>query len=193
MNATGLIGAGSSIAIEYCHLGPCVEVDWRNEENMRLDLYRYLICIGYLAGKTIADMCQSDLEQTWNLNFVIPVRICERIFAANPAARICVMGSESGFAGSYDQAYAGAKAALHHYVQTKRLEQPGQMLVAVAPHVIWDSDMTQRRSDLPALGLRGESSRLGRWLRSYEVAKTARDLLHGSTAVSGSIIRMRNR
>jgi NAD(P)-dependent dehydrogenase (short-subunit alcohol dehydrogenase family) len=89
-------------------------------------------------------------------------------------------------------AYAGAKAALHLYVERKQLSSADQQLVAIAPTVIWDSGMTQRRPDLRELAARGEATRLGRWLKAREVAEQARQVLCGASPfLSNTIIRMR--
>lgn len=186
----GIAGAGSTIATEFAKLHPEPTVTGRIHE-MPLNLDRYLICTGYLAGQPLSEITTMDGMRTWHLNFLWPAQFCDRLFAANRNARVCLIGSESGFAGSYDMAYAGAKAALHLYVQTKELGWPEQMLVAVAPHIIWDSAMTQRRADREMLTTRGTKTRLGRWLNAEEVARAAFTLLDGSPAASGTILRMR--
>lgn len=186
----GVTGTESAIARKFMEL--CgTEAVGGLLATMPLDLDRYLICTGYLAGKQLGEMSPEELEGTWLRNFVEPAEFCDRVFAANPAARVCLIGSESGFAGSHDMAYAGAKAALHLYVQTKRLERSMQMLVAIAPHIIWDTGMTQRREDLATLAQLGAKQRIGRWLEAGEVALQARTLLAGSPALSGTIVRMR--
>lgn len=189
----GIIGESSAIAQEFVELadGEIAYSGRPDDYPLPLNLDRYLICTGYLAGKSLLKATLPELEATWRLNFVVPAKICELVFGMNANARVCVIGSESGFSGSYDAAYSAAKAALHHYVETKRLVHAGQMLVAVAPHIIWDSAMTQSRPDLAQLAQRGVKNRLGRWLSAREVAEQALALLNGSPALSGTIVRMR--
>jgi NAD(P)-dependent dehydrogenase (short-subunit alcohol dehydrogenase family) len=159
---------------------------------MRLDLDGYLICTGFLAGKALHEISDEASELTWRRNYVEVVTFADRVLKVNERARICLLGSESGFAGSYDMAYAGAKAALHRYVETKRLYEARQMLVALAPHIVWDTRMTQRRADLDTLAVSGAVQRLGRWLTAEEVAREAAHLLiDASPALSGQVIRMR--
>ena len=190
----GIAGSTSTIALEFCGLlSDQHGVFAATLAGLPLDLDRYLICTGYLAGRSLEEISPVEAAQTWHLNFLSVARFCDRVFEANRTARICVMGSESGFAGSYDMAYAGAKAALHLYVERKALG-PEQMLVALAPHIIWDSGMTQRRGtiSLEPLEARGRENRLGRWLNAREVAVEAHHLLFGaSLAMSGQVIRMR--
>lgn len=188
----GITGARSTIAQAFINMVG-EDVYASTIHAMRLDLPRYLICTGFLAGKRLADQKQQTLDQTWRLNFTDVARFCDRLFDRNVGARVVVIGSESGINGSYDMAYAGAKAALHRYVETKCLDHPDQMLIALAPHVIWDSGMTQRRDDLSDLEERGKANRLGRWLTAREVAAEAVHLLYkASPSLSGQVIRMRS-
>lgn len=188
----GIAGSRSTVALEFAKLmpGDCqVTIDRLVE--LPPDLDRYLICTGYLAGKSLSMISRFEAEQTFQRNFVEPARFCDRVFECHPSARVCLLGSESGFAGSHDMAYAGAKAALHLYVEKKRLRHAEQQLVAIAPTVIWDSGMTQRRDDLDALAARGAALRAGRWLTAAEVAKVAFHALLGATPfLSNTVIRL---
>jgi NAD(P)-dependent dehydrogenase (short-subunit alcohol dehydrogenase family) len=189
----GIAGGQSSIAREFIALLPDGEepyVDRLNE--MPFDLDRYLICTGFLAGKAISCIDPEEANLTWRKNFVDIARFCDRLFIVNPRARVCVIGSESGFEGSFDMAYAGAKAALHLYVETKRLKSPEQQLLAIAPCIISDSNMTQRRNDLRACEARGAATRHERWLTAREVAVQAHQALFiASCFLSNTVIRMR--
>lgn len=189
----GVIGASSTIARSVARdCRPDVSIYSARYGAMPLNLDRYLICAGFLAGKSVEEISVEDAAETFRVNFIEPARFCTRVFAANPKARICLIGSESGFKGSYDMAYAGAKAALHLFIETHQLASPDQMLVGIAPHIIWDSGMTQRRVDRIELEARGAMNRMGRWLNPKEVAEIAVHLLfHASPSISGSVIRMR--
>lgn len=189
----GIAGATSNIARNFCQLLPDdVEPHCDRLASLPGDLDRYLICTGYLAGKDLARITVEEANLTFHRNFIEPARFCDRVLAANPQARICLIGSESGFKGSFDMAYAGAKAALHLYVETKRLEHPGQQLVAVSPTIIWDTAMTQARLDLEATKRRGAATRHRRWLMAGEVAAQAYNCLFiASPFLSNTIIRLR--
>jgi len=189
----GIAGARSTITQEFCSIvGDRDKIVSRRLSEMPLYLDRYLVCVGYLAGERITEISEEQSLLTWRVNFVEPVQFCERVFAVNQKARICLMGSESGFSGSYDWAYAGAKAALHSYVQAKKLVEPKQMITAIAPHIILDSGMTQRRSDLAELEVRARSNRTQKWLSANEVAQQADYLLYrASVSTSGQVVRMR--
>lgn len=186
-------GARSAIAAAAeLHAPPLEPVIIRALEDLTLEHDRYLLCTGYLAGFALSEISDADATRTWELNYLRVAQFCDDVLAVNSRARICVIGSESAFRGSHDMAYAGAKAALHRYVETKAPLRSDQMLVAIAPHIIWDSGMTQRRGDLATLAARGSRSRLGRWLSATEVALEALHLLYdASPALSGQVIRMR--
>ena len=101
-----------------------------------------------------------------------------------------MIGSESGFAWGFDGAYAGAKAALHCYVENKPL-RPKQQLVCIAPGIIEDAGMTERRMDKENLEKRRKDHPKHRFLTSDEVAKLAHFLLYVDQGyISNVVIRM---
>jgi NAD(P)-dependent dehydrogenase (short-subunit alcohol dehydrogenase family) len=188
----GVAGAQSAIAREFCRLLPAGCEPWCDRlTEMPESLDRYLICTGYLAGKAVSCISREEADLTFWRNFVEPARFCDRVFLQNPKARICLIGSESGYSGSFDMSYAAAKAGLHLYVETKRLEHPDQQLVAIAPTVIWDSGMTERRTDLEAVKRRFAATRHGRCLTAAEVAAQACNALFiARPMLSGTVIRL---
>lgn len=188
----GITGAKSTTAQALIELARSHDMIHRASIlDMPIDLNRYFIATGYLKGKQLAGLSVGCSFMTWNLNYAAVGALCDRIIAVNDDARIVVMGSESGFAGSYDMAYAGAKAALHLYIETKRLRTPDQLLVALAPHIIADSGMTERRSDYAETMQRGAGTRIGRWITAAEVAKVAHWCLYEAPVfISNSIIRL---
>lgn len=189
----GIAGHATSIAQELIKaLPPGAKTECGRLSDLPLDLNHYLICCGYLAGKRIDQIKEHEADRTWHANFLEPARFLETLFARNDKARVVIIGSESGYRGSFDMAYAGAKAALHLYVETKRLRTPEQLLVAIAPCIISDSGMTQRRKDLAQTEARGAATRHGRWLKAAEVAALALEVLSSGTPfLSNTVIRLR--
>lgn len=184
----GITGRRSTITREFitiCH----DHVRFGTLSDLPYDLDKYLICHGVLHGELANDMDPDKAAETMNVNFASVIRFLDDLFEVNPNARVCVIGSESGFKGSYDMMYAGSKAALHLYVETKRLEHPGQHLVCVAPTIIGDSGMTKRRVDMDECLARGTERRLGRWLRAEEVARVCNFALN-EPSLSNTVIRM---
>lgn len=155
------------------------------------DLDRYFFAIGFLAGEPVEDLSDAELLTTFQANFAAIAARCNRIFKVNERARICIIGSESAYTGSHDIAYAGAKLAMHLYIERKRLIEPGQQLVGIAPTVVWDSGMTQRREDIEECEARGAARRRGHWLAAMDVARLAHFLLwQDSGSISNTVIRM---
>lgn len=139
---------------------------------------RFVFAQGVLHPKPISRQTSSEISDSLAINLVSVVQLCESVLSSNDRARICVIGSESGIKGSYDTTYALGKAALHRYVETKRLRTSQQQLVCVAPSIIWDSGMTQARGDLAELEDRKAELPKQRYLSSMEVARLVHFLLY---------------
>lgn len=162
-----------------------------DDDNINLPICeRYLLCAGLLRPKRMAEQSRKERAESMEVNLLRPVALCEQILEWNDAARICIVGSESGFSWSYDGTYAAAKAALHRYVETKELK-PNQQLVCVAPSIISDARMTQVREDLQNLENRRENHPKKRFLKSVEVARLIHFLLYVDEGyLSNTVIRM---
>ena len=136
---------------------------------------------------------QSNLEiaVAMRINLLYPMTMCDDIFEVSQRARVCVVGSESGYAGSHDDTYAAAKAALHSYVERKRLPSPDQQLVAVAPSIIGDCFMTLRRRDTDNLARKAVAHPKKRFLRAIEVARLIHYLLYVDEGyISNVVVRI---
>ncbi len=191
MFSIAIRGFGSSIARGFSILYPSEEVfQISRGQAPPFDIRRYLICQGILYGKKRIDMSAEEIFDTYQVNCHQMVDMCEKILENNDRARICVMGSESGFSGSYDECYADAKSILHHYVETTVIK-PEQQLVCVSPTIIEDSGMTIRRTDVDNLNNKRRGHPKGRFLSSREVAKMIHFLLYEDEGyTTGTIIRM---
>lgn len=169
---------------------PAEEVRFGSPANLPRTAERYLLVAGYLAGGRIDELDEDELARTWEVNFAHAAQAITEIMASNERARICVISSESGISGSFDMAYAGAKAAMNLFVETTRLRYPRQQLVGIAPSIVSDAGMTTRRTDLHILGRRLQHHPKKRFASSLEVALLAHTLLYGSDFISGVVIRM---
>jgi NAD(P)-dependent dehydrogenase (short-subunit alcohol dehydrogenase family) len=168
----GIVGASSEIAkiykTTYCRNAEIHEV--RDIMDVPNGCDEVVIFSGVLHGKSLEDMTYEQAHETFDVNFFHTAKGCDLLLKNNPVVRIGVVGSMSGVQGSYDMAYAGAKAAMHLYVKTKKVGF-SQHLVGVAPWIISDAAMTTRRQDLDYVKARGEERRMQRWLTSYEIAQ----------------------
>lgn len=186
-------GAGSEIAQRLIPFLPASEEVIRAQrgQTMWLGADRYFFCQGLLRAKPSDEQTEEEIAESMAVNAHQVIEACDAIFAVNARARVCVMGSESAIAGSYDGTYAAAKHKLHRYVETKRLPFPGQQLVCVAPSIIADCGMTQRRADVSNLEARKARHPKFRFVTADEIAKLVRFLLYEDRGyISGCVIRV---
>ena len=151
---------------------------------------RYLFCNGLLRPKRAGDQTQAERDESWLVNYISIATQCDWIFAHNSAARVCIIGSESAYRGSFDEIYTTSKAALHNYVTGKRLRTWSQQLVCISPGIIEDAGMTTRRRDTGNLNRRRSEHPMGRFATAREVASLAHHLLYHQPYVSGTVVRM---
>jgi NAD(P)-dependent dehydrogenase (short-subunit alcohol dehydrogenase family) len=152
--------------------------------------HRHLFAQGVIHAKPMAQMTDGEKLDSWNANAGMTIAQCNLILATNEEARICVIGSESANSWSFDDCYAASKAALHRYVETKKLK-PRQQLICVAPTIIEDSRMTRARVDLENLGRRRDSHPKKRFLSMLEVVRMVHFVLYVDRGyTTGTVIRM---
>lgn len=186
-------GWNSRITQELLRMLPHREETMRAELGMRfpLDGDRYLFASGLLRPQATMHQVDGDMAETFMVNCGRVIRACDQILAANSTARICVIGSESGFTWSFDGTYAAAKAALHRYVETKKLTSPEQQLVCLSPGIISDCGMTTRREDQGTVAARSLNHPKRRHLTAEEVARWVHFLLYVDRGyASGTVIRL---
>lgn len=150
---------------------------------------RYLFCQGLLRPKALAEQTPEEVVESYLVNCRSIIDACDTVFAHNSRARICIIGSESGYRGSFDGAYAVAKRDIHAYIESKQL-RGSQQLVGISPSIVEDAGMTTRRLDIENLNRRRFEHPKQRFLTSAEVAEMAFFLLYRSDYVSGTIVRM---
>ncbi|TIX28910.1 SDR family oxidoreductase [Mesorhizobium sp.] len=187
-----ITGWRSAIADEFKRLLRSAEVTVHGkpmEPNFPIDAQRYLFCQGLLRPKKIEDQTEAEIKEGIEVNFASIVRACDLIFASNDLARVCIIGSESGYRGSFDENYASSKALIHRYIETKRLA-PHQQLVGISPGIIGDCRMTTSRTDVHNLVRRRDEHPKKRFLEASEVAAMARTLLYFQPYITGTVIRM---
>lgn len=186
-------GAGSTIAQRLMILIDKPHFCFDMEDNVPLGADRFVFTAGLLHGEKIHHMTDEVIADTFRVNCWRVMEACCKILEANPVARICVVGSESGIRGSYDEAYAAAKAGLHHYVRTKKVKQH-QQLVCVAPGIIEDSGMTMRRTDQNRLKELRKAHPKGRFVQAVEVARLIQFLLYEDLGyISNTVVEITGR
>jgi NAD(P)-dependent dehydrogenase (short-subunit alcohol dehydrogenase family) len=183
-------GYGSRIVDELRKLLPADEQTLRIDDLADWSPDRYLLCAGILRPLKLHEQTVAQITESMLVNLIRPMQLCDLILERNDKARICVIGSESGFSWSFDGTYAAAKAALHRYVETKKLK-PDQQLVCVAPSIIEDCAMTLRREDKENLERRRKAHPKQRFLKAVEIAKLIHFLLYVDQGyISNTVIRV---
>jgi len=198
-------GYTSKIAQEFmamCAIAPGersdggVESGWHDgyfcrvpDDDFPLDAERYLFCQGLLRPKRMQDQTEEERAEGFEVNLDSIVRACDAVLATNATARICIIGSESAYKGSFDDVYAICKMLIHSYVERKKLA-PGQQIVAISPGIIEDAGMTTRRTDQDTLNFRRAMHPMGRFLQSREVAELAHHLLFHQPYIRNTVIRV---
>jgi NAD(P)-dependent dehydrogenase (short-subunit alcohol dehydrogenase family) len=151
---------------------------------------RFLICAGMLRAARLTSQTTDEAAETMEVNCFRPIRLCEHILERFDDARICIMGSESGFTWSFDDAYAASKVSLHRYVETRKIG-PKQQLICIAPSIIEDAAMTLARDDHENLERRRLESPKRRFLKAVEVARLIHFLLYVDEGyLTGQVLRM---
>ena len=161
-------------------------LDWRPDAHIPI-CDRYLLAMGHLWPSCLRDQGTNEVKRSLAINLIAPMRIIDRALEMNPEARICVIGSESGLRGSFNEVYGAAKAGLHHYIETRPVG-PDQQLVGIAPSMIEDSGMTTRRADQENVDARREAHPKGRLLMAREVAALAFHLLFSEGTFATNIV-----
>lgn len=192
MSEVVITGVKSSIATNFISMLSNETVFGIRVENIDnyLQADRYLFCQGYLVPKTSKEQSAEEAEKSYYINYKSIVNSIESIIDKNSKARICVIGSESGYRGSYDDNYAKYKKKIHRFIETKKLLTPYQQLVGIAPTIIEDSRMTLDRTDINNLNKRRCEHPMKRFLTSTEVAHMAYILLYKQPYVNRTIVRM---
>lgn len=188
-----ITGWRSAIAEEFRRLLRSAEVIVHGkpmEPNFPIDAQRYLFCQGLLRPKKYDDQTDAEIKEGIEVNYGSIVRACDLIFASNEFARVCIIGSESGYRNSFDENYASSKALIHHYVETKKLRTEFQQLVAISPSIISDCRMTTSRTDVENLRRRREEHPMKRFLEAREVAQLARHVLYFQPYLNRVVLRM---
>jgi NAD(P)-dependent dehydrogenase (short-subunit alcohol dehydrogenase family) len=183
-------GYNSKITQELIHLLPFEETIVRIDDEVPV-CDRYFFCAGLLIPKKLSQQSDEEVNEAIHVNLIRPMTLCDSILDRNPNARICVMGSDSGYLWSYNGVYAAAKCALHRYIETKELRSENQQLVGIAPSIIDDAGMTTSRTDTENLERRRINHSKGRFIKSAEVAKLVHYLLYEDEGyISNTVIRM---
>jgi len=194
MNKVVITGHKTTIAKNFKYIisprGKDVAEIRTEEIDDHLDADRYVFCHGVMYPKKSYELTKEEKEHSMYTNFTSVIEMCDKIIEYNDEVRICVISSYSGFAGSYDDTYALTKALVNQYIERKELRTPKQQLVGIAPSIIEDSGMTQRRTDIENLIRKRESHPMKRFIMANEVSKLIYTLLYEQPYINRTVIQM---
>ena len=108
---------------------------------------KILLLHSVISSTPILKRKSSDILQQVSINLLSVIKVCEIALQYNKFVKIIILGSESGFKGSFDIVYALSKTAIHKYVEERKLRFPKQQLLCIAPSTIIDANMTIKRKD----------------------------------------------
>ena len=129
---------------------------------------KFIISSGFLQSKNINEQEYSERINSFLINSIGPVLVTELILNQINNAKVFIMGSESGYKGSFDLTYALAKSSLRMFVK-QRAVQENQQLLLISPSTISDWGMTKRRNDLKNLQEIKNDHPKKRFLNSLEI------------------------
>jgi len=95
-------GYGSRIVDELRKLLPADEQTLRIDDLADWSPDRYLLCAGILRPLKLHEQTVAQITESMLVNLIRPMQLCDLILERNDKARICVIGSESGFSWSFD-------------------------------------------------------------------------------------------
>ena len=150
---------------------------------------KYIILSGFLQSKKILNQTKDEIINSIFVNSIGPTLFSEYLLNTNPNARLIIIGSESGYKGSYDLTYALSKSSLRMYVKQKRTK-PNQQLLLISPSTIIDFGMTERRLDIQKLNQYRINHPKKRFLNSIELTDLIINLFSSTNYLSNEEINL---
>jgi hypothetical protein len=149
---------------------------------------KILLLQSTITSTPILNRKSEDIFSQISINLLSVVKICEIALQYNKHVKIVILGSESGIKGSFDIVYALTKAAIHKYVEERKIIYPKQQLLCVAPSTIIDSKMTIVRKDRYNVIKSIKNNPKKRGLTSKEVSNLIYSLLYEQTNYLSNIV-----
>jgi 3-oxoacyl-[acyl-carrier protein] reductase len=115
---------------------------------LKSPVHSFINCAGIMISKTLFEAPFEELTRMINVHLLSAMMAVARVkMKLEPGGAIILLSSQSAFKGSYDDAYAIAKGAIHAMVKTLAPKlAPQHRIVCVAPGVTIGTRMTQDRA-----------------------------------------------
>jgi NAD(P)-dependent dehydrogenase (short-subunit alcohol dehydrogenase family) len=112
------------------------------------DVDSFINCAGIMISKTLFEAPIEDLARMVHVNLFSAMMAVARVRPRlRPGGAIILLSSQSAFKGSYDDAYAITKGAIHAMVKTLASKlAPAHRIICLAPGVTIGTRMTQDRA-----------------------------------------------
>jgi 3-oxoacyl-[acyl-carrier protein] reductase len=151
--------------------------------NLQSPVHSFINCAGIMISKTLFEAPVEELIRMINVHLLSAMMAVARVKTKlEPGGAIILLSSQSAFKGSYDDAYAIAKGAIHAMVKTLAPKlAPEHRIVCVAPGVTIGTRMTQDRAADDLEPYR-KSIPLQRFATPDEIAGCVRFLLSSDAA-----------
>ena len=150
---------------------------------------KFIILSGFLQSKKISEQSREEIIRSFFINSIGPTLFAEYLFDKKNNARLIIIGSESGFKGSYDLTYALGKSSLKMYVKQKKIKI-NQQLLLLSPSTISDFGMTFRRNDKERLESYKENHPKKRFLSSDELSELIINLFSATNYLTNEEIKL---
>jgi 3-oxoacyl-[acyl-carrier protein] reductase len=116
--------------------------------DLHTPVYSFVNCAGIMISKTLFEASFEQLSQMINVNLFSAMAAVARVREKLESGGVIILlSSQSAFKGSYDDAYAITKGAIHALVKTVAPKiAPQHRIICLAPGVTIGTRMTQDRA-----------------------------------------------
>ena len=159
-----------------------------NKINQIKKMDKILLLQSVISSTPVLKRKSSDILSQVSINLLSVIKVCEIALRYNKHVKIIILGSESGIKGSFDIIYALTKAAIHKYVEERKIKYSKQQLLCIAPSTIIDANMTVKRKDSHNVARAIKNNPKKRGVLSKEVSNLIYSLFYEQTDYLSNIV-----
>lgn len=159
-----------------------------NKINQIKKMDKILLLQSVISSTPILKRKSPDILSQVSINLLSVIKVCEIALKYNRHVKIIILGSESGIKGSFDIIYALTKAAIHKYVEERKIKYSKQQLLCIAPSTIIDANMTVKRKDSHNVARAIKNNPKKRGVLSKEVSNLIYSLFYEQTDYLSNIV-----
>ena len=159
-----------------------------NKINQIKKVDKILLLQSVISSTPVLKRKSPDILSQVSINLLSVIKVCEIALQYNRHVKIIILGSESGIKGSFDIIYALTKAAIHKYVEERKIKYSKQQLLCIAPSTIIDANMTVKRKDGHNVARAIKNNPKKRGVLSKEVSNLIYSLFYEQTDYLSNIV-----